>query len=304
MGGKNVGDLLNAKHISWGAFMGGFDLTVTNPNGTTKCDRSSPASPARSMIVPPATNNYMIDYIPHHAWFQYFASTANPNHLRPEVPPSEFGTSADTVTNHQYDLHDFFDALNTGFLPAVSFLKAIGSQDGHAGYSDPLMEQEFLVKTINQIQKSPLWDNTAIIINWDDSDGWYDHQMGPTVNSSTVLNRFDQSQYGDNLNGTGKCGNGKLLKDGNGMPIQGRCGYGPRVPLLMISPYAKENFVDHTLTDQSSILRFIEDNWHTGRIGNGSFDGLAGTLNHMFDFTARSSRDRRLFLKSDTGESE
>jgi phospholipase C len=88
------------------------------------------------------------------------------------------------------------------------------------------------------------------------------------------------------------------------MPIQGRCGYGPRVPLLMISPYAKENFVDHTLADQSSILRFIEDNWHTGRIGNGSFDALAGTLNHMFDFTARSSRDRRLFLKSDTGESE
>jgi len=53
MGGKNIGDLLNAKHVSWGAFMGGFDLTVINPNHTAKCDRSSPASPARSTIVPP-----------------------------------------------------------------------------------------------------------------------------------------------------------------------------------------------------------------------------------------------------------
>lgn len=44
---------------------------------------------------------------------------------------------------------------------------------------------------------------------------------------------------------------------------QDRCGYGPRQPLLVISPYAKVNFVDHTITDQSSILRFVEDNWNT-----------------------------------------
>jgi phospholipase C len=304
MGGRNVGDLLNAKHVSWGAFMGGFDLTIINPNGTAKCDRSSLASPAKSTKVPPPADNYMIDYIPHHAWFQYFASTANPSHQRPKVPPSQFGISADTVANHQYDLHDFFDALSTGFLPAVSFLKATASQDGHAGYSDPLMEQDFLVKTINAIEKSRLWENTAIIINWDDSDGWYDHQMSPIVNSSAVLNPVDQSQYGDNLNGTGKCGKSQLLRDDKGIPIQGRCGYGPRLPLLVISPYAKEDFVDHTLTDQSSILRFIEDNWHTGRVGNGSFDALAGPLNHMFDFSPRSSRSRRIFLKPDTGEIE
>jgi phospholipase C len=51
---------------------------------------------------------------------------------------------------------------------------------------------------------------------------------------------------------------------------QGRCGYGPRLPLLVVSPFAKRNFVDHTVTDQSSILRFIEDNWQLGRIGGGS----------------------------------
>lgn len=72
----------------------------------------------------PLNDNYVIDYVPHHAWFQYFASTANQSHQRPKVRPAEFGTSADTVTNHQYDLHDFFDSLNVGFLPAVSFLES------------------------------------------------------------------------------------------------------------------------------------------------------------------------------------
>jgi phospholipase C len=62
-------------------------------------------------------------------------------------------------------------------------------------------------------------------------------------------------------------------------------GYGPRLPLLVISPCAKPNFVDHTQTDQTSILRFIEDNWGTGPIGRDSFDARAGLLDNMFAFT-------------------
>jgi hypothetical protein len=65
---------------------------------------------------------------------------------------------------------------------------------------------------------------------------------------------------------------------------QDRCGYGPRLPLLIISPYAKINFIDHGIADQSSILHFIEDNWALGRIGNQSFDSKAGSLMNMFDF--------------------
>ena len=56
------------------------------------------------------------------------------------------------------------------------------------------------------------------------------------------------------------------------------------VPLLMISPYARVNAVDHALTDQSSIIRFIEDNWDLGRIGDQSRDALAGSLDGLFDF--------------------
>ena len=63
-----------------------------------------------------------------------------------------------------------------------------------------------------------------------------------------------------------------------------RCGYGPRLPLLVISPYSKVNHVDHTLTDQTSVLKFVEDNWFAGRIGDSSFDSRAGSMNGMFDF--------------------
>jgi phospholipase C len=292
MGNLNIGDLLNQKGISWGSFMGGFDLTVVNPDGSTGCKRQSPATPANA--GPTA------DYIPHHAWFQYFASTANPAHTRPSVPPQLYGTSADIGANHEYDTHDFFDALNAGNLPAVSYIKAPAHQDGHAGYSDPLMEQTFLVNTINAIQQSPFWRNTVIFITWDDSDGWYDHEMSPIVNSSAELDPANQSQDGDNLNGAGKCGNGTPLADAAGVPIQGRCGYGPRIPLVVISPFAKVNFVDNALTDFSSIPRFIEDNWGLGRLGGGSFDAIAGSLQNMFNFGFPIPR--QVILDPSTGE--
>ena len=77
--------------------------------------------------------------------------------------------------NHQYDLSDFWAAVNAGKMPAVSFLKAAKYQDGHAGYSDPIDEQQFIVDTINKLQKTDEWKNTAVIISYDDSDGWYDH---------------------------------------------------------------------------------------------------------------------------------
>src|SRR6476620_1868497 len=69
-------------------------------------------------------------------------------------------------------------------MPAVSFLKAAAYQDGHAGYSTPLDEQRFLVDTINRLQGSKDWKSTAVVVTYDDSDGWYDHQMGPIVNQS------------------------------------------------------------------------------------------------------------------------
>jgi phospholipase C len=79
-----------------------------------------------------------------------------------------------------------------------------------------------------------------------------------------------------------------------------RCGYGPRLPFLVISPYAKQNFVDHSLMDQTSILRFIEDNWSLGRIGDQSFDEIAGSVLGSFDFSKAHSKP--LILDPGSGE--
>jgi cytochrome c peroxidase len=249
--------------------MGGFNL---HGMGVAGCTLSHPASPANG--GPTA------DYIAHHSFFNYFASTANPAHTRP-ASISEIGNAG--PANHEYDLQDFFDALKADHLPAVSFLKAIAAQDGHAGYSDPLLEQTFLVNTINTIMESRYWPNTAIIILYDDSDGWYDHQYTPPTNAS-----FDPHR--DHLTTPTTCGVKGVTQQLGGPagtgPVNGRCGPGTRQPFLVVSPWARVNYVDHRLIRQSSVSRFIEDNWLGGkRLGGGSFDASAGEINGMFDFT-------------------
>jgi phospholipase C len=275
MTGKNVGDLLNAKNISWGWFQGGFDLTAINANGTTGCTRSSTS---------PTVGSNVTDYSPHHQPFQYYPSTRNLGHTRPTSVAS-IGTSFDGGANHQYDTNDFVAAVQAGNFPSVSFLKAPAIQDAHPSNSDPLDEQTFVVNMINLLQKSPEWSSTAVILAYDDSDGWYDHVNMIINPSASAQDQFSGPQKCIPLAGTPGALSTPLLGL-NGQPVQGRCGYGPRQPLLVISPFAKPNFVDHTLTDQSSILRFIEDNWLNGqRIGQGSFDAIAGSINNMFDFT-------------------
>jgi phospholipase C len=280
--GKNIGDYLNAKGVTWGWFEGGFDLTLTNANGTTGCARSTPQTVANAASI-------STDYIPHHQPFQYYASTANLTHARPSsIAAIGKSVQSDGVTpepaNHQYDSHDFFDALAAGNLPAVAFVKAPAFQDGHPGYSNPIDEQNFIVSVVSAIQASQEWGSTAIVFAYDDSDGWYDHQAPPIVNPSNGV--------ADALNGAGLCNMGLQqtgaapatpLFGADGKPALGRCGYGTRMPLLVVSPYAKHNYVDHTLTDQSSILKFVEDNWLAGqRIqAGGSFDTIAGTLQNM-----------------------
>lgn len=276
MAGPNVGDLLNKKNLTWGWFQGGFTPSSVSAGGVATCATSHTqftGAPSQA------------DYVSNHNPFQFYQTTANPHHL---AATSVSMIGQQDQANHQYDVSDFFNALNAGNLPAVTFLKAPSYEDGHAQYSNPLDEQTFLVNTINALEESPFWDSTAVFITWDDSDGLYDHVMPPIVNSS--------NSSVDALSGTAQCGPAANL---NGPP--GRCGYGQRLPLLVISPFAKANYVDSTLTDQTSILRFIEDNWNLGRIGGSSFDALAGSLVNMFDF-ADGGNGRELFLDPATGQ--
>ena len=285
LGSKNIGDLLSAAGVTWGGFMGGFNLTVVNPNGTTGCKRSSTGLAGT-----------VGDYIPHHAFFNYHTTTANPAHTRP-ASLTEIGH--DGPANHQYDLNDFFAAVASGNFPAVSFLKAPAYQDGHAGYSDPIDEQTFIVNTLNFLQAQPSWGSTAVVILYDDSDGWYDHQMAPIVNTSAGTT--------DALTGPGTCGSAAMALPGVNPANQhalGRCGYGPRQPFLVVSPWARRNFVDHSVTDQTSVLRFIEDNWLGGqRIGQGSFDSIANSITQMLNFS-KVRGNGHLFLNPGTGEKE
>ncbi len=283
MTGKNIGDLLNAAGVTWGFYTQGFDLTVTNANGTTGCARTHHFS--WSQTPPRRITSRTTSH----------SNTTSPLPIRPmrvPLPPRAVGRT--DAANHQYDVHDFYDAINAGNFPAVNFLKAPGYQDGHAGYSDPLDEQAFIVKVINFLQQSGYWSSTAVVIAYDDSDGWYDHQMPPIVNQSASP-----------ADAPGFCGTGANALPGvasGTAHAQGRCGYGVRMPLLVISPWSKPNFVDHTVTDQTSIIRFVEDNWLNGqRIGQGSYDAIANSIQSMMDFTKAQSKGK-LILDPTTGE--
>lgn len=252
------------------------------------------------------------DYIAHHQPFEYYASTANPHHL-PVASLPAIGTDTQTfvdgvpqwdTANHQYDTSDFDSlvaAIAHGYvspdhLPAVSFLKAPGYQDGHPAYSDPIDEQKFVVQEINALQSTPDWSSTAVVVAYDDSDGWYDHVYSGVHNPSNTSGVVTPPGPQDFLTGNGVCGAGTPLAGENG-----RCGFGPRLPLLVISPWARENYVDHTLTTQTSITRFVEDNWNLPRI-SGSFDSISGTLANLFDFRHGRPANGSLYLDPITGQ--
>lgn len=280
---SNIGDLLNAKGLSWGFFQGGFKPTGHTATGAAICGATHNVGAAIGGTGQYGTKG---DYIPHHEPFQYYASTANPHHL----PPTSVAMIGHTdQANHQYDVSDFDTALAAGNLPAVSYLKAPGYQDGHAAYSDPIDEQHFITKEINAIQASRFWKNTAIVIAYDDSDGWADHVNAGVKNSSN-----DTWPTGTQQGDSTLCSTSSAPKLAN---IDGRCGPGMRQPLIVISPYARTNYVDHTQTTQSSILQFIENNWSLGRLGGGSFDATASSLNGLFNF--HHAVMGRLFLNPD-----
>jgi phospholipase C len=302
---QNIGDLLNAAGVTWGWFQGGFAPT-TPYNASTgapavcgagrvlhEYPSTSPTvvvpNPSAPLLTGADIHTTGADYVSHHEPFMFYASTRNPHHL-PPTSVAAIGTAADQA-NHQYDTINFFQALSAGNLPAVSFVKAPYAYNGHPGNSDPISEQYWITGLVNAVMSSPVWASTAIIIAYDDSDGWYDHVTGPIITASNIADTGSSPVY-DHLAGAGNCGT----------PVSGatvgRCGHGPRLPLIVISPWANSNYVDHTMTDQASIINFIEANWNLGYIDgptpvspiqNGSFDRLAGSLMNMFNFSGAPS---------------
>jgi phospholipase C len=264
LSGENIGNLLNAGHVTWGWFQGGFGPTSTNSGGAVCGATSTNISGAVDA-----------DYSAHHNPFEYYASTANPDHLAPSSL-KEIGYT--DQANHQYDLSYFNDALDGkggAQLPSVSYLKAPEAEDGHPGYSDPIDEQKFLVNTINSVEKSKYWASTAIVVTYDDSDGWYDHQAPKIVNGS------------DDATQDAAICTSVAVSIGS---ANDRCGYSQRLPLVVISPYTRQNYVSGNLTNTASVVKFIEDNWLHGKSIPGSFDATSGSLDGrggVLDFSIR-----------------
>jgi phospholipase C len=277
LSGQNVGDLLNLQHVTWGWFQGGFAPTSTNAGGAV-CGSSH-------------TNiggGLSADYSAHHNPFEYYASTANPLHT---APSSLADIGYTDQANHEYDISDFSDALaGTGgaTLPSVSYLKAPEYEDGHPGYSDPIDEQRFLVNEINSVEESKYWASTAVVITYDDSDGWYDHQAPKVINGSS-----------DTATDSAICTSVAVTIGSS----NDRCGYSQRLPLVVISPYTKTNYVSSNTTNTASVVKFIEDNWLGGERIAGSFDKSSGSLDAkggVLDFKV-APHDHKVILDPTTG---
>src|SRR3984893_18394752 len=125
------------------------------------------------------------------------------------------------------------------------------------------VDDQYLDCSINQIEQYKYWASTAIAITYDDSDGWYDHQPPVIVNGSNTS--LDAAI----------CTSAQMTLGS----YPDRCGYSQRLPMVVISPWTRQNYVSNKLTNTSSVINFVEDNWLFGkRIGNGSFDASSGNL--------------------------
>ncbi len=172
-------------------------------------------------------------YIAHHNGPQYFGYIAN----------------NPTMQNHLHGLGDFFKAIDQRALPKGGGLyyvkggyknmlgmkpadldpraqKTFLGDDDHPGYSDAQISEAMLAQTINRIARSPYWAQSAIIVTWDDSEGDYDH-VKPPIRSI--------------------------------VPGEDVVSDGPRVPLIVISPYAKEHQIDNEVGDHASVVKFVDE---------------------------------------------
>ncbi len=221
--------------------------------------------------VPPQKTDYVTigqELSAHHITWGYYGqgyNNGNPTSQYCEIcDPMQYSSAIMTNpalrTHVEHGYADFLHDAAAGTLPAVTFLKP-GDDDGHPGYSTLAAFEGFLSQSIAAVQANPtLWKSTAIFITFDESGGYYDSGYIQPV-----------SFFGD----------------------------GPRVPLIVVSPYARRDYVDHTYTDHVSLLKFIEANWKLPALTPYSEDNLPnatpgvyvpldrpaiGNLMTMFDF--------------------
>ena len=146
---------------------------------------------------------------------------------------------------HIQDYQVFLQQLSANTLPSVSFVQMNPSHSGHPGSSSITAAINFLDSFVKQVQTSSAWNQMAIVAVWDEGGGWYDHVSPPQIDSQ---------------------------------------GLGIRVPMLVISPFAKKGVVVHDVMDHTSILKFIQFNWGLPPLNPRNSDPAIGNMTTMFNF--------------------
>lgn len=175
-------------------------------------------------------------------WGWYAENLNNCSLYVPQENPFQFFTDAHNSASVK-DLSSFATDLSSGNLPAVSYIQPAPAHSMHPGSGSVDNGITWLDGFIKQLQASPVWPNTAVIVVWDSSGGWWDHVPPPQVDAQ---------------------------------------GYGPRVPMLVISPFAKKNYISHVQMDDVSILRFIQGTF--GLPALNARNQLGSDLSDMFSF--------------------
>jgi phospholipase C len=224
-----IGDLLDNAGVAWKWYSGGWDNALAG-------SPSNPANNGKTSINDPADPNFQW----HHQPLAYYDNFA---------PWLANGQRNPLSAAHLQDELNFFQDLSAGNLPAVSFIKPLGPDNEHPGYTDLLQGQQHVADIVHALQNSPDWAHTAIIITYDENGGRWDHVAPPDAN--------------------------------------GLWGDGTRVPTIVISPYAKQGYVDHTQHDTLSILSTIEQRFGLSSLNN--LDKNASTLASDFQLTPHVS---------------
>lgn len=214
-----------------------------------------PANASRATLVPNQTYPTIGDRLSERnvtwAWYSGGWNDANKGHPAKlfqfhHQPFAYFASYADGTSGraeHLKDETEFITAARAGKLPSVSFVKPLGELNEHPGYANVLSGEQHVVDLLRALRTTPEWQSTAVIVTYDENGGFWDHVAPPNVD---------------------------------------RWGPGSRVPTIVISPFAKHGYVDHTLYDTSSILALIEHRFGLQPLG--TRDKRANDMTAAFDF--------------------
>ena len=205
--------------------------------------------------------------------WKYYAPLAGsiwtaPNAIKHMCVPDTAGTKcigSDWTTNVVLKPSQILTDVGGGHLAAVTWVIPTGQNSDHPGLNDG-SGPSWVASVVNAIGSSPFWANTAIVITWDDWGGWFDHVPPPSI-----YNSYE---------------------------------YGFRVPLIVVSPYAKAKYISHVTHDFGSILKFVETTFNLPVVNSAYADARADDLSDCFNFnqtpltfqTVKAEKDANFFI--------